>query len=138
MQVLDAGHELVQIGIIRQIRDLPLTRQRVFLDGNAVHKHLARVKPQDAAAGLDRGGFARAVVTDEPVDFAGADVQREIVHRLFVPILLGQVFYFQHIDPFLLLSIAAVPPAGAIPYRPAARRLLNVCAPPDGHAGRRC
>ena len=94
VEKLNAGHELVQVGIVRQIGDLPLARERILPDRNAVHEHLARVKLQDAAACLDRGGFARAVVPDEPVDFAGLDVQREVVHRLFVPVLLGQMLYF--------------------------------------------
>lgn len=59
------------------------------------------VRPQDAAADLQGRRLARPVVPEESADLPGPDLQRQIVHGLFLPIRLGQMFDFQH-DPLLL------------------------------------
>ncbi len=51
----------------------------------AINQDFTRIKLQDAAAGLDGGGFAGAVVADEAIDFTRGDVDGQVIHRLFSP-----------------------------------------------------
>jgi len=97
IEIFDAGKKFVQIGVVRNIGQPALAFDGFFADGEPVHIDFARVEVQDAAAGLDRGGLARAVVADEAVDLAGQDVQGQIVHRLLLPVGLGQMLNSKHI-----------------------------------------
>ena len=96
VQVLHAGHKLIQIGIIRDVGHLFLAANGVCLDGQAIDQDLAAVELHDACHAFQRGGLACAVVTDEAVNFTGPDVQGQIVHGLFFAIGLGKMVDFQH------------------------------------------
>ena len=96
IQKLDACHELVQIGIVRDISQLRLAGERILLHGSAVHIDLAAVVLQNAAACLDGRGFARPVVADKAGDLSRADVQGQVVHRPLLPVDFCQVLDSQH------------------------------------------
>ena len=97
VQVLDAAHKVVQVRVVGYVGNFALAGQRIVLDGHAVHPDLAAVKLQNAAAGLDGGGLACAVVADKAVDLALFDVQAQIIHRFFLSVELGQMFDFKHV-----------------------------------------
>ena len=111
-QILDAGHVVVQIRVVGDVRQLPLAAQRVGSDGAAAHGDLAAVELQDPHRRLQRGGLSRAVVTDEAVDLPRRDVQRQIVHGFFLAVGLGQVLNVQH---GRLLPARAFRPARSCP-----------------------
>ena len=86
IQVLDARHVLIQIGIVGDIGHVPLARNGLGADGLAADHDLAGVKLQDARHRLEGGGLAGAVVSDEAVDLAGLNVQAQIVYRFFLSV----------------------------------------------------
>ena len=91
IEILPARHELVQVGVIGDVRKQPLARQRLFPDGVAGDGDLTLVKLQNARHGFERGRFARAVVPDKAVNFARGDVQIQIVHGFFLAVALCQM-----------------------------------------------
>ena len=102
VQIFDAGEELVQVRVIRNVGQLLLAAERIGLDGLAVDVDLALLKLQDPGAALDRCGLARAVVADKAVDLAGPDVQAQIVDSFLFSICFAQMLDFQHQKhPFL-------------------------------------
>ena len=96
IQVLDAAHKVVQVGVVGDVGNLPLAGQRLILDGLTVNGDLPRVELQNAHHRLQRGGLARAVMSDKAVDLAGPDVQAQIIHSPFLAVGLGQMLDFQH------------------------------------------
>ena len=96
VQVFDAAHKIVQIRVIGDVGQLPLAGQRLRPDGLAVDIDLPRVELQDARHRLQRGGLARAVVSDKAVQLPRLNVQAQVVHRLLLPVGLGQMLDFQH------------------------------------------
>ena len=96
VQILDARHELIQVGVIGDIGHLPLAAERVGLNGHTADENLAFVKGLNARHGFQRGSLARAIVADEAVDFARSDMQTQIVHRFFVAIGLGEMLNLKH------------------------------------------
>ena len=96
IQELNAGHIFIQIGIIRNIRQLLFTCQRVFLHRHAADDNFSLVKLLDADHGFERCGLSRPVVPDKAVDLPRRNVQAEVIHGFFLPIALGQMFYFEH------------------------------------------
>ena len=86
IQVLDAGHKIVEVRVIRDVGHLLFAGQGVSLDGHPVHQNLAAVKLQDARHAFQGGGFARAVMSDKAVYLSGVNVQRQIVHSLLVAV----------------------------------------------------
>ena len=96
IEVFDAGHEFVEIGVIRDVGHQALAGERVFADGCAADADIARVELQDAGDGFEGGGLARAVVADEAVNFTGSDVQAEVVNGLLLAVGFGQMFDSQH------------------------------------------
>ena len=89
VEILHAGHEIVQIGIIGDVGDAFLAGNGIGLDGNAVNGDFAAVELQNAHNAFQRGGLAGAVVADEAVKLAGLNVQGQIVHGLFLAVGLG-------------------------------------------------
>ena len=67
VEILHAGHEIVQIGIIGDVGDAFLAGNGIGLDGNAVNGDFAAVELQNAHNAFQRGGLAGAVVADEAV-----------------------------------------------------------------------
>ena len=96
VQVLDTAHEVVQVGVVGDVRDLPLAGQRLRLDGFSVNGDLPGVELQNPHHRLQSGGLARAVMSDKAVDLAGPDVQAQVVHGLFFAVGLCQMLDFQH------------------------------------------
>ena len=110
VQVLDASHVFVQVRVVRQIGQPPLAFQRVILHRDAVHRNAAAVELLDAAAALECGGLARAVVADECADLAGADVQAEVLHGRLAAVGLGQMFDVEHKVPSFVRGSAPLCP----------------------------
>ena len=96
VQVLDAAHEVVEVGVVRDVGQTVLGLQRVLADGDAVDIDLALVKVQDADRGFQGRGLAGAVVADEAVDLARRDVQAQIVYGDLVAEGFCQMFDTQH------------------------------------------
>ena len=90
------GHEIIEIRVVGDIGQLALAGQRVLPHRHAADGDLPRVEGKDAGHGLQRGGFARAVVADEAIDLPGADVERQIIHGFFVPIGFGEMLNVEH------------------------------------------
>ena len=113
VQILDTRHVLVQVGIVRNVGNLPLAFQRLFPNGIAADVNFSRVELQNARHGFQRRGLARAVVADEAVNLTGTDVQVQVVHSLLFPVGFCQMFNVQHIVPllFCFVSPADPPPA---------------------------
>ena len=101
VQVPDAGHEVIQIGVVGDVCQLPLACQRILPDGGPADGYLAFVKRQDAGYSLQGGGLAGSVVPDEAADLAGGNVQRQVIHCLFVSVGFGQMGNCQHMRHFL-------------------------------------
>ena len=104
IEVLDAAHKVVKIGIVGDIGESALTLERLGAHGMSGNENFTLVELLDARNGAQRRGFARAVVTDETVNFARGDVQREIVHGELIAEGLGKVFDFQHDSSPVLVS----------------------------------
>ena len=96
VEIPDAGHVVVQVGVIGDIGQLPLAGDGVGADGSAADGDLPGVELQDAHHAAEGGGLTGAVVADEAVNFAGGDVQGQIVHRLFSAVGLSQMLDVQH------------------------------------------
>ena len=96
VQVLDARHKVVQVGVVGDVGHLPLAAQGIRLDGLAVNGDLPLIELQNAHHGFQRGGLACAVVADEAVDLTGGNVQRQIVYGLLLAVALGQMLNVQH------------------------------------------
>ena len=96
VEIPDAGHIVVQVGVIGDISQLPLAGDGVGADGLAADGDLPGVELQDAHHGAEGGGLTGAVVADEAVNFAGGDVQGQIVHGFLFTIDLGQMLDVQH------------------------------------------
>ena len=106
VQVLDARHKVVQVGVVGDVGHLPLAAQGIRLDGLTVNGDLPLIELQNAHHGFQRGGLACAVVADEAVNFAGPDVQAQVVDRLFLSVKLCKMLNFQHrIHSFIIFSI---------------------------------
>ena len=73
-------------------------------------KRLTDLFAQDAAAALECGGLARAVVADECADLARADVQAEILHGRLAAVGLGQMFDVEHKVPSFVRGSAPLCP----------------------------
>ena len=84
IQELNAGHEIVQIRIIRYVGDFPFAGKRIRFYGYTVNQNISGIKLRNTCAGFQRGRFSRAVVTNEAVNFSRADVQGQIVHCLLI------------------------------------------------------
>ena len=111
VQVLDARHVIVQVGVVGDIGQQALAGQRVGLDGLAADGDLALIELQDAHHGFQGGGLACAVVSDKAVDLAGGDVQRQVVHGLLLAVGLGQMLNVQHgVPPYFLSAISITMP----------------------------
>ena len=96
VEIPDAGHVVVQVGIIGDISQLPLAGDGVGADGLAADGDLPGVKLQDAHHGAEGGGLTGTVVADEAVDLAGGNVQGQVVHGFLFTIDLGQMLNVQH------------------------------------------
>ena len=118
IEILDAAHKVVKIGIVGDIGESALTRKRLGAHGMPGNENFTLVELLDARNGAQRRGFARAVVTDEAINFARGDVQREIVHGELIAEGLGKVFDFQHDSSPVLVSFYFL--SGAAIYSPSA------------------
>ena len=96
VEVFDAGEEVVEVRVIRDVGDVPFALQRLGLDALAADVYLSGVELEYAAAGLDGSGLAGAVVADEAVDLPRLYVQRKVVHGLLLAVGLCEVFYPEH------------------------------------------
>ena len=97
IEVLDACHKLVEVGVIRDIGQHFLAGDGIVLNGMSADGDRPRVKLLDADDGLERCGLARAVVPDEAVDLARRDVERQIVHSLLLAEGFAQVVNIEHV-----------------------------------------
>ena len=98
VQVLDARHVFIQVRVIGDVGNHLFTFQGLGAHGPAVHQNLPAVKLQNSRHGFKCGGLAGAVVADKAIDFPRMNVQAQVIHRLFLPIGLCQMFDFQHSD----------------------------------------
>ena len=89
VQIGDAGHKLIHIRIVGYVGESALAGEGVLFDGDAVDLNLTFFKAQDAAAALDGGRLARAVVANETVDLARLDAERKIVDSRVAAVELG-------------------------------------------------
>ena len=96
IKVLDAGHVLIKLWVIRQIGQFLLCLKWFLLHRNSIHQNLAAVRLQDAAAAFQRRGFARTIRAEKPIDFSRLDGQGQAIHGSLGPIVLGQLFDLEH------------------------------------------
>ena len=106
VQILDPAHEVVEIGIVRDVGDGPLDRHGILTHGRPVHADLPAVKGQNPRHGLQGGGLTRSVVADEAADFPRRDAQRQVVHSPLSAVGLYQMIDLKHVDSYPLI----VPP----------------------------
>ena len=99
VQISDPGEEIVQVRVIRDIGQRLFRADGVGYDIMAADGDLSLVKPQQPAAGFQRGGLARPVVADKAVDLPRGDIQGQIVHGGLIAVFFGQMFDVQHIRP---------------------------------------
>ena len=97
IEVLDARHKLVEVGVIRDVGEHLLAGDGIVLNGMSADGDRPRVKLLDANDGLERCGLARAVVPDEAVNLARRDVERQIVHSLLLAEGFAQVVNIEHV-----------------------------------------
>ena len=97
VQILAAGHVVVQIRVVGDIGQLPFACQGICLYRCAIDGDLSLLKGQDPHHSLQGGGFACAVMTDEAVNLAGGDVQTQIIHRFLFAVTLGQMLNIKHV-----------------------------------------
>ena len=102
IQIGRAGHEFIEVRVVRDVGKLLLAGQRLGADGLAADENVALVEVQDAAAGLESRGLARAVVADEGAQLAWTDMQIQMVHGAFFAVALGQILDLKHKDSSLL------------------------------------
>ena len=96
IEVLDARHKLVEVGVIRDVGEHLLAGDGILLNGMSADGDRPRVELLDTDDGFERCGLARAVVADEAVDLARRDVKRQIVHSLLLAEGFGQVVNVEH------------------------------------------
>ena len=87
-EVLDARHEVVDVGVIRHVGDLALCRDGVSRYVDAADADRARIDGLDAGDGADERCLAGAVVANEAVDVAGLDGERQVTYGEFLAVAL--------------------------------------------------
>ena len=90
IEVLDARHKLVEVGVIRDVGEHLLAGDGIVLNGVPADRDPAGIELLDADDRLERRGLARAVVADEAVDLPWRDVERQIIHGFLFAEGLGQ------------------------------------------------
>ncbi len=105
IEVLDAAHKVVKIGVVGDVGESALARKRLGAHGMSGNENFALVELLDACNGAQRRGFSRAVVPDEAVNFARGNVQGEIVHGELIAEGFGKMFDFQHDSSPILISL---------------------------------
>lgn len=115
IQVLDPSQKLIQIRIVRHVGKLPFTADGIRPDGFPINQNLPLVKAQDTAAGLQRGGLPCAVVSDKTEDFPRRNVQRQVIHSLFVTVAFCEVFNSKHMISSFPFRISGTSACRAIP-----------------------
>ena len=86
VEIFDACHKLIHVGIVRNIGDEFFAGQGVLPNGSAVHKYFACIKLKDSDAAFERCCFACAVMADKAVNLSRCNVQRKVVNRLFAAV----------------------------------------------------
>ena len=114
IQIGRAGHEFIEVRVVRNVGKLLLSGQRLGADGLAADENVALVKVQDAAADLESRGLARTVVADEGAQLAGTDVQIQMVYGAFFAVALGQSLDLKHRDSSLLCINIAIHDGGFV------------------------
>ena len=100
VEVLDAGKEIVQVGVVGQKGHSLLGGHRLGADGMAGDGDLALRKIQHAGHRPQRGRFARAVVAQKAVYLAGRHVQGQVLHGVAARrVLLGKMVDAEHMAP---------------------------------------
>ena len=79
-EVLQARHEVVDVGVVGHVGAEALRRDGVGGDVDARHADAAAVDGLHAHDRADERGLARAVMADEAVDVAGFDGKGEVAH----------------------------------------------------------
>ena len=80
IQVLDARHVIVQIGIIGDVGKAALAFQRLCPNRFSVNINFSGVKLQNSCHRFQGRCLACAVMTDKTINFAGSNVQLQIVY----------------------------------------------------------
>ena len=80
-QVIDHAQVLVQAGVFRQVAHLLVTARVRGLQ--AIHRHLAAVRPDKAHEDFDGGRLARAVRPDNAKDLSPPDGEGEVLEGWF-------------------------------------------------------
>lgn len=86
IQIFDARHVIVQIGIIGDVSKAALAFKRLCPNGSAVNINFSGVKPQNSCHRFQGRCLACTVMTDKAINFTGSNVKIQIVYCLFVPI----------------------------------------------------
>ena len=89
------------------------------VDGYASLKAAGGVDHRHAKQHVHQGGFARAVLAQQRVNFPRPDGQGYVLQHRILPVPLGDVFHFQHI----FRTQAGIPPYGK-PARPVGRAVV--------------
>ena len=103
VQVADTGHEFVQVGVVGDIGNPLFAFHGIGGKGDSVHGDLSGIRMQDADRRLEGSGFSGTV--DEAVDFAGGDVQREVIDRPLFSVGFRQVLNVEHNCPFCTVCV---------------------------------
>jgi hypothetical protein len=75
---IEHAHLLVQTFFLGQITEAAFDARRIV---RIEHAHRAAVGPQDADEHADGGGLARAILTEDAVDGAARNVERQSIDR---------------------------------------------------------
>ena len=105
IEVLDARHKLVEVGVIRDVGEHLLAGDGFVLNGVPADHDPAGIELLDTDDRFERRGLARAVVADKAVDLPRRDVERQIIHGFLFAEGLGQVFNIEHkVPPLFFLQ----------------------------------
>ena len=89
IQIGDARHEFIKIGVIGNIGELAFKSIGILFDGQAIEGDFAFFEPMDADDAFDGRGFAGSVGTDESIDIAIFDFEIDVVDGFVIAIMVG-------------------------------------------------
>ncbi len=94
--MLPDGEMIEEARFIGEKSELPFGCDRIGCEVDASDLDVATRGRNDPSDTAQRGGFARAVWSDEPEDLAGSHRKRQILHCKEVSVAFGQPDHFDH------------------------------------------
>ena len=106
VQVFFAGHIVVKVRIIRNVREDALAAERIGADVLPADGDLPGIELQNADDRLQRRRLACAVMTDEAINLPWRDMQAQIVHGALFAVSLREMRNMQHSVSFSFSSLS--------------------------------